>query len=70
MIRLTGCELVRTEPGGPLRRLAALERLDALRAANLLRDSDPAMARALMAWQYRLLRRAMAAPRSPGGNAA
>lgn len=67
MIRLTGCELVRTEPGGPLRRLAALERLDALRAANLLRDSDPAMARALMAWQYRLLRRALAAPGGDGG---
>ena len=70
MIRLAGHELVRTEPGGPLRRLDSLDRLDALRAANLLRDSDPAMARALMAWQYRLLRRALAAPRSPGGDAA
>ena len=70
MIRLTGCELVRTEPGGPLRRLDSLEQIDVLRAANLLRDSDPAMARALMVWQYRLLRRALAAPRSPGGRAA
>ena len=93
MIRFTGHELVRTEPGGPLRRLAALERLDVLRAANLivglklgiipnlfpkrsltdmklLRDSDPAMARALMAWQYRLLRRELAAPGGDGGRAA
>ncbi len=70
MIRLAGHELIRTEPGGQLWRLDNLERLDVLRAANLLRDSDPAMNRALMVWQYRLLRRAMAAPRSPGGDAA
>ena len=70
MIRLAGHELVRTEPGGPLRRLDSLDRLDTLRAANLLRDSDSALGYALMVWQYRLLRRAMAAPRSPGGNAA
>lgn len=64
---LTGHELVRTEPGGPLRRLAALERLDVLRAANLMRDSDPALNRALMVWQYRLLRRELAAPGGDGG---
>ena len=67
LIRLTGHERVQTERNGPLRRLAALERLDVLRAANLLRDSDPAMNRALMAWQYLLLRRAMAAPGGDGG---
>lgn len=69
MIRLAGHELVRIERNGPLRRLDSLDRLDTLRAANLLRDSDPAMSRALMVWQYRLLRRELAAPRSPPGAA-
>ena len=67
---LTGHERVQTERNGPLRRLAALERLDVLRAANLLRDADPPMARALMVWQYRLLRRELAAPGGDGGRAA
>lgn len=70
MIHLTGAEKVRTERNGPLRRLADLDRWDTLCAANeAARAGQREMADALYAWQYRLLRRELAAL-GDGGNAA
>ena len=69
MIHLTGHEHI---PVGPnhYRRLADLPRVAVLGAANFAaRDGRREMADALYRWQYRLLRRELAAPRSPPGAA-
>ncbi len=70
MIRLTGHEHIPVGPNS-YRRLADLPRVVVLGAANFAaREGRQEMADALYRWQHCLLRRAMAAPRSPGGNAA
>lgn len=65
IIRLNGTERVRVAPGQSPARLIDLDWFDVLAAANLIRDSEPALCAALMQWQCRL-RRALVAPRTDG----
>ena len=70
MIRLTGHEHIPVGPNS-YRRLADLPRVVVLGAANFAaREGRQEMADALYRWQYRLLRRELAAPGGDGGNAA
>ena len=71
MIYLSGHEHIPVAPGRAPARLFDLSRVEVLGAANLAaRAGRREMADALYRWQYRLLKRELAAPGGDGGNAA